>query len=460
MNEILFFTSLLALVILFNYKGAKHLFETKFGQVISLWQNTKGTVGENKTSYGNDNGENKAKKGSYGKNESIPKPKPLMITPEEVARYDDRPWRPFRWPYHQTMSIFKLDMDHWLDMDKYYQHYIDEKKRIRLTYGKENFDCLPEGYDAAVELMETVVDHMILRYPLLFTVLKNGEWTKQGKIIKNEITQEVLDMTKPLKQDPLVYVSKLAKEDFYVVKRNESDGKHYLVAAAVPFPGGSFGINQKIGRNLDVIHTDVPYYETKLKKSMERWFEKMRPEDPVERASWYITWDTKLKVNNIYQVPEFKPNLDLEIKDTDPREFNVRVERQTLRRLPKSQAIIFTNHPVFYSIEEMKDEPMIPSLLKKILYEGPEDILKYKNFQKIRDHLSPYLDSLIKRQLELGIINEDTPLKTQPNYPFAHWVKDNLNRSDSEGWTNPSPVYNKSDLKTKSFDPNKLAGNE
>ena len=147
----------------------------------------------------------------------------------------------------------------------------------------------------------------------------------------------------------------------------------------------------------------------KIEKSMERWFDRMKPNDPVERASWYITWDVKLKVNNIYQRPEFKPNLEAEMKSTDPKEFNVRVERQTLRRLPKSNVIIFTNHPVFYSIEEMKDEPMIPSLLKKILYEGPEDILKYKNFPLIRDHLAEYLDKLVARQYELGIINDETP---------------------------------------------------
>lgn len=398
----------------------------------------------------------------YGSNEPLPDPTPLMITPEEVSNYDDRPWRPFRWPYHQTMSIFKLDINHWLDMDKYYMHYIKEKERIRHKYGKQNFDMLPEGYDGCFELMETVTNHLIARYPLLFTVLKDGNYEKgktgDGKIIRNEITKEILDMTLPLKESPLVYVSKLAKEDFYVVKKNPTDGLHYLVGAAVPFPGGSFGIDQKIGHHIDTIHADVPYYKEKLKKSMERWFDRMKPNDPVERASWYITWDVKLKVNNIYQRPEFKPNLEAEMKSTDPKEFNVRVERQTLRRLPKSNVIIFTNHPVFYSIEEMKDEPMIPSLLKKILYEGPEDILKYKNFPLIRDHLAEYLDKLVTRQYELGIINDETPLKTQPTYPFAYWSKTNFDYVN--GWSNPSPSYDKKNMKTDTLKNVKLADNE
>lgn len=380
-----------------------------------------------------------SRKSSYGSNEPLPKPTPLMITPEQVTNYDDRPWRPFRWPYHQTMSIFRLDINHWLDMDKYYCHYLEEKRRIWKKFGKENIDWLPESEDACIELMETVTDHMLERYPLLFTLLQDKK--DKGKIVRNEITKEVLDMTHPLKEPPLLYVTKMAKEDFYIVRKNPEDQKHYLIAAAVPFPGGSFGINEKIGKHLDFIHTDVPYYEEKLKKSMERWFDRLTPDNPVERASWYITWDHKLKVNNVYQLPKFRPDVLADLSSTDPKEFNVRVERQTLRRLPKSNAIIFTNHPIFYSIEEMKDEPLVPSLLKKIIYEAPEGIIKYKNFEKFRDHISNYLDSLIDRQIELKLIQPDTPVKTLPTYPFAYWVKTDFDCV--QGWNNPSPNYNK-----------------
>ncbi|CUM63104.1 uncharacterized protein PRCAT00000670001 [Priceomyces carsonii] len=372
-------------------------------------------------------------------NDELPKPTPLMITPEQVKNYDDRPWRPFRWPYHQTMSIFKLDINHWLDMDKYYWHYIQEKERIIMKYGNQNIDCLPEGYDAAVELMEIVTDHMLIRYPLLFILVEDRG--SKGKIVKNLLTSETLDMTLPLKEQPLVYVSKMAKEDFYIVKKNPKDDLHYLVAAAVPFPGGSFGVNEKIGKHMDVIHEDVPYYKEKLQKSMERWMNKMSVGDPVERASWYISWDHKLKINSVYQIPKLKKDIEAEMKSSEPMDFNVRVERQTLRRLPKSRAIIFTNHPVFYSIEEMKDEPMIPSLLKKIIYEGPRDIVKYKNFEFFRDHISNYLDGLINRQISKGIIKEDDPVKTQPSYPFAYWTKTNFDTSN--GWNNPSESYSK-----------------
>lgn len=357
------------------------------------------------------------------KEPEIQKVTPLpSLTPEKVKDYDDRPWRPFRWPYHQTMSIFKLDLNHWLDMDKWYIRYIEEKRKIFNVYGKEYCDWLPESEEACEELLEVIVDHMLTRYPSLFKKTEEG--------IHNLITDKQLDLRKPYKMHPLHYIGELAKEDFYVVKKRP-DGMHYLVAAAVPFPGGYFTVQDKLGKHLDIIHKDVPYYHEKLKVSMERWMSRMKPADPVERASWYISWDHELLVSNIYTYKDGESMPE----EVPFEKFTVRVERQTLRRLPKSQAIIFTNHPVFYTIDEMKDEPMVPSILKKVILEGPDKIVKYKNFSVIEKHIIPYLDRLIQRQIDLGIIKEDQPIKTLATYPFAHWADVSLDTGD--GWTNP-----------------------
>lgn len=358
-------------------------------------------------------------------------PTPLNITVEQVANYDDRPWRPFRWPYHQTMSIFRLDINHWLDMDKYYIHYLEEKKKVFHEYGKDSIDWLPESEEACLELMETVVDHMLVRYPKLFTKLDR-------KIIHNEITGETLDMSLPLQHHPLIYVSKLAKEDFYVVLQNPKDNLHYLVAAAVPFPGGGFSVSELLGQHLDVIHTLVPYYQEKLQKSMEKWFCKLKPNEPVERATWNISWDHNLRTMEVYKIPKYQESGEIDLPD--PAEFMLRIDRQSLRRLPKSRAIIFTNHPLMYSLDEMKDEPLVPSLMHKMLFGGPKDILSYKNFPIFRDHIEEYLQSLINRQIELGLIDENTPVKTLPTYPFAHWVDTDFDYVN--GWNNPSRDVN------------------
>lgn len=345
-----------------------------------------------------------------------------FLTPDKVKDYDDRPWRPFRWPYHQTMSIYKLDLNHWLDMDKWYTRYINEKKRIFKEHGSQCCDWLPESEAACVELLETVVEHLLARYPGCFKRTREG--------VHNLITDEKFNLTSPLEMHPLQYIEKLVKEDFYVVQQRP-DGRHYLVAAAVPFPGGHFSIHEILGKHLDVIHTGVPYYNEKLQPSMERWFSKLKVENPVERASWYITWDHELYCSNIYNV---KPGQ--EMPDVPFEKLVIRVERQTLRRLPKSNAVIFTNHPCFYSIDEMKDEPMVPSLLRKIVTEGPEKIVRHKNFNVLNTRVLSYLDGLIQSQIQRGLITEDQPIRTLPTYPFAHWVHNPV--SAMQGWKNPS----------------------
>lgn len=65
---------------------------------------------------------------------------PLTINIEQVKNCDNRPWRPFRRQYRQTMSIYDVNINHWLDADKYYCHYIQNKQRVRYNYANESVD--------------------------------------------------------------------------------------------------------------------------------------------------------------------------------------------------------------------------------------------------------------------------------------------------------------------------------
>lgn len=65
-------------------------------------------------------------------------PDPLYhLNPETLRTFEDRPWRPFRWPYHQTMSLLKLDINHWLDMDRWAARYYAEAKTEIANRGKD-----------------------------------------------------------------------------------------------------------------------------------------------------------------------------------------------------------------------------------------------------------------------------------------------------------------------------------
>lgn len=130
-------------------------------------------------------------------------------------------------------------------------------------------------------MLNCVVDHLIKRYPNLFKHTTIG--------VLNEITGEEIDLRRPLSEHPLAIVQRLAKEDFYIA-RERPDGRVYMVGGSVAFPGG-FTISQKIGKTIDDIHAPVALYASKLQPSMEKWMKRLKPECPVERASFFITWN-------------------------------------------------------------------------------------------------------------------------------------------------------------------------
>lgn len=63
-----------------------------------------------------------------------------------------------------------------------------------------------------------------------------------------------------------------------------ADGQYYLDAGAVCLPG-FWRLREKFGLSLDELHfeANVPHYEQKLRKSMNRFFKSMTPEKAVIR---------------------------------------------------------------------------------------------------------------------------------------------------------------------------------
>ena len=52
----------------------------------------------------------------------------------------------------------------------------------------------------------------------------------------------------------------------------------------------------------------------------------------------------------------------------------LRVDWQTLRRLPLSGAVVFNFKALFTPVTEFRDEPYVPALVLKILNEGKKNI--------------------------------------------------------------------------------------
>lgn len=363
---------------------------------------------------------------------------PLEVTVENIKNgYKDRPYMPFRYPYHQTMSLVKMDMNHWSIIDYQYFQFLSAKNKVFENYNEEKLKESifykrfndSRSNDVFQELCDFVVDHYTHRYPKLFT--------KNGNKVYNHLLDEEYDLNI---MDPFLVVTKISMEDYYIVNKDpNNDDRQTCIGVSVAFGGGGFPIVPVVGQVMDEVHGKVPYYESKLKKSMNKWFDKFV--EPVERASWHFVWDLDLTCSEIYsKLREMDKESYVEYIETIPFEkFEVRIERQTLIKLPKTEAIIFANHPIYINIkEEIEDEPGIPSILLKMLYESPEGIIKSKHFEEIREHIAPSLQEMIDKQILNGLIKENDKIRTPDSFPFASWFNSPGSFSIDNGFIKPN----------------------
>src|SRR4029079_12117732 len=91
------------------------------------------------------------------------------------------------------------------------------------------------------------------------------------------------------------------------------------------------------GRTMDVVHGPVPYYERHVSTPVDHALSRLTEERLVARANWGVADHAAL----------FQPAINLRpigfsSVEEAARGLWLRVERQTLRRLPESGAIVFT----------------------------------------------------------------------------------------------------------------------
>lgn len=154
-------------------------------------------------------------------------------------------------------------------------------------------------------------------------------------------------------------------------------------------PAGWY-LEERIGWPLWKIHSPVPLWQEKLKKSVEKWvfssviraleysltcracryFLRMKPDEIVTRQNFFMqTNDT------MFQQEPFASSLEAPPAIEDIR---IRHERQSLRRLPKTGAILFAVRTFLTRVVDLEDEPNSIRELLGAVRALPPDVAKYK----------------------------------------------------------------------------------
>jgi hypothetical protein len=141
----------------------------------------------------------------------------------------------------------------------------------------------------------------------------------------------------------------------------------------------------------------------------------MPADKPIQRGSWGLEVDQPLFMppGDPHELHRSSQNPDLRLGDC-----HLRVDWQTLRRLPISGAVVFNFKALFTPVAEFRDEPKVPALVAKILREGKKNLMEYKSTWHVEHVVLPALDQWNKEQEDNGIIEKNWEVSTLDEDPY------------------------------------------
>ncbi|GKU04293.1 unnamed protein product [Fusarium langsethiae] len=257
-----------------------------------------------------------------------------------------RQLRPFKPTYHITMAIQSNIPSELITIDEDYLDRITQRRSIIATHGSTVHGCIPGG-DAAVRELYTYLlsEQLPKRFPTIFQL------SQDNSSCMNLATGMSFPTTPQGSTDAALRVlGETIEEDFFLLQQTP-DG-HQSIAFMCCFPSG-FDPSTKLGKTLVEIHAPVPSYE-KIGSSMERFFAKLEVGKSVKRTNWSVQTHTELfncQGNHITGDDTYEHDEDVDIEKTF-----LRIELQTLTRLPKTSAVLFSFKTYLYPVRQIKEE--------------------------------------------------------------------------------------------------------
>jgi hypothetical protein len=146
-------------------------------------------------------------------------------------------------------------------------------------------------------------------------------------------------------------------------------------------------LRDKLGRPLDVIHAPVPGFAERLAGPVERFFAAIQPPRPVWRVNWSL-----VGTDALYLPPEAGGRARAVSATLAGEQLWLRVERQTLRRLPESGAVVFGIRTYVERLSAATATPAVAQALALRIREMPPATAAYKGIAPIREPLLAYLE--------------------------------------------------------------------
>jgi len=298
---------------------------------------------------------------------------------------------PFDERYTLTMGTFPLkETDCLVEVDEHYTTEIAEKRRLLAEDYYYYYQTLPETYLAQWEVLEKVLQNLATSYPVYFELVIEGEqWHWYNRLLNEKHSFRFKDNSS-LPLEPLDWVGRQVQEDLLLLANDETIT---LNAGQLCFPN-DWDLGEKFGKSFLDIHTHIPKVLGPMMMTAQKLMERLLPHRPVWRLNWNFKIHNALDMSSKYFVASRKelaalgPTLTSE---TIGERLYLRVERQTLTRLPQSGYILFGIHTYQNTLANEAKDPDRARRMYQVLESAPREVIQYKAIPFFEEALMKYL---------------------------------------------------------------------
>jgi dimethylamine monooxygenase subunit A len=297
-------------------------------------------------------------------------------------------FRPYRWaaPTFQV-GLQAIGPRDWLIVDEDYGSVMRDKRAQFARAPERFYKALPGSTAAQRELRSMVVSHLMQEHGESFS-LGNG-------ILTSKIDGNSWNL-RDAAVEPLWQLSDFIQEDFMLLE--EFEGRPTITAASNAY-SSSGRLVASVGRDIHWAHEPVPALTSTLGARIDRILHSVHEDSPCARFNWQLT-----PLGSIFfpHDPHAANNLALKMVSSQlendpglaPSLLYVRVERQTLRRLPETRAVAFSIHTYSDPLSSLVPDPESREALLKLLRAYPLKRLQYNEMDSIHTAVLAWLESL------------------------------------------------------------------
>lgn len=274
-----------------------------------------------------------------------------MRSRPQYQPYLDVPAAPFRW----RLGLRPLDLAEWLELDDEYDSMIERKRQVMADHAATAFAVLDDVDAESTEIRDAIVAHL--------------ETLDDARVAPVALGLHPLDAAARLVQEDLVFLV-------------ERDGRLVCGGGSVCFPN-RWDLVSKIGRTMAEIHEPVARLNDHLEAPIDRFFDRLTP----DRSYWRLGWGV-LDTDELYQPTDgTAPARPVE---TPPAAHHLRVERETLRRMPETGCVLFTIRTYLCPLDAVPG-PDDALALAEAIESMPNDVAEYKQLDRVGTVVSGWL---------------------------------------------------------------------